>query len=252
MNSQTDELRLYFTRVRPACRELFSMAYAMRGTYEGAEYALQKVILGGWQNRRRFRSTKGFRESLRADMRRVAMEGVGDESETTWDEWKSSTLRGEETDPLTETVCAESAETRRAVLLRYGCGLKNTQIARCMGISVKQADQLVSRLMRRLNRRAGNDKTKPEALLRRVCQEELEDGGVDLPDLGVIYRKFEAEAGVDDRPVARATSRALSVVAALVLVALLAGILWVIAAVIRPAQIEETQPSQEVLQEQIG
>ena len=39
--AQADELRTFFTRVRPYYRELFNMAHAVCGNYEVAEYAVQ-------------------------------------------------------------------------------------------------------------------------------------------------------------------------------------------------------------------
>lgn len=250
MNQQTEELHLYFMRVRPMCRELFSMAFAICGDYDSAELALQKVILGGWQSRRSFRSSRGFRDSLRADMRRAALSCAPDHGED-WDQFASDPLEEQAGDPVLGAIQQENALTRRVIMLKYGCLLKNGQIARAAGISAAQAEQLLSRFQRRLKRRLTSEQRgKLDARLKDVCAGQLQTGGVEMPDIGALYRNFEAEASASYNPVSHFTSRAVKFAFAVALMAALGCVIWGISAIIRPAQIENAELMTETLDEQ--
>lgn len=250
MNQQTEELHLYFTRVRPMCRELFSMAFAICGDYDSAELALQKVILGGWQSRRSFRSSRGFRDSLRADMRRVALSCALEHGEE-WDQFASDPLEEQDSDPVLGAIQQGNALTRRVVMLKYGCLLKNSQIARATGISAAQVEQLLSRFQRRLKRRLTSEQRgKLDARLKDICSEQLQAGGVEMPDIGALYRNFEAEASASYSPVSRFASRAVKFAFAMALMVALGCVIWGISAIIRPAQIENTGLMTETLNEQ--
>ena len=249
MNEQTDEMRLYFTRIKPVCRELFSAAYAICGDYEQAEYALRRVILSGWQGRGRFRGTRAFRENLRNSMRRTALSRLDEVRESTWDQLAEDPLSAEEADPLLRHLQAQDVTVRRAVLLKYGCMLKNRQIARCLDITARQADQMTNRFLRQAKLRADAG-GRPEARLREICREHLVSGETEMPDLGAIYRNFQAAADQGARPVRRAASRTVTAVAAILLVILLAGLFWVTASVIRPAQIQDDAPLTRTAQEE--
>lgn len=251
MNQQTEELHLYFTRVRPMCRELFSMALTICADYDSAELALQKVILGGWQSRRRFRSSRGFHESLRADMRRAALGCIRD-SGNEWDEFGADPL-GEDAgdDPVLDAIRQERPGVRRVVMLRYGCALSRAQISRLVGIPAHQVEQLISRFQRRLKRRLTSEQRgKLESRLKELCRGQLAGEGVEMPDIGALYRNFEAEASANYSPVTRAASRAAVYIASIVMLAMLGAILWGVSAVIRPAQIEDTGLLTETLIEQ--
>lgn len=250
MNQQTEEMHLYFTRVRPVCRELFSMAFAICGDYDSAELALEKVILGGWQSRRSFRSSRGFRESLRADMRRAALNCVPEHGDD-WDQLAQDTLEEHTGDPVLAAIRQENALTRRVIMLKYGCLLKNGQIARAVGISAAQVEQLLRRFQRRLRRRlASEQRGKLEARLKDVCAGQLRTGGVEMPDIGALYRNFEAEASAGYNPVSRFASRAVKFAFAVALMAALGCVIWGVAAIIRPAQMENTGLLTETLDKQ--
>ena len=250
MNQQTEELHLYFTRVRPMCRELFSMAFAICADYDCAELALEKVILGGWQNRRSYRSSRGFRDSLRADMRREALNCAPERGED-WDQLASDPLDEQASDPVLSAIQQENALTRRVIMLKYGCLLKNGQIARLVGTSAAQIEQLLSRFQRRLRRRLSSEQRgKLDARLKDVCLEQLQAGGVEMPDIGALYRNFEAEASASYNPVSHFTSHAVKFAFAVALMLALGCVIWGISAIIRPAQIENTGLMTETLDEQ--
>ena len=250
MNQQTEELHLYFTRVRPMCRELFSMAFAICADYDCAELALEKVILGGWQNRRSYRSSRGFRDRLRADMRRAALNCAPEHGED-WDQLASDPPDEQSNDPVLSAIQQENALTRRVIMLKYGCLLKNAQIARLVGTSAAQIEQLLSRFHRRLRRRLSSEQRgKLDARLKDVCLEQLQAGGVEMPDIGALYRNFEAEASASYNPVSHFTSHAVKFAFAVALMLALGCVIWGISAIIRPAQIENTGLMTETLDEQ--
>lgn len=253
MNQQTEEMRLYFNRVRPMCRELFAMAFAICADYDGAEYALQRVILSGWQGGRRLRSKRGFRESLRAEMRRVALTRVQNDMESDWDQFGADPLEDAAADPILRSIQSEDADTRRVIMLKYGCSLSGGQIARAMGMPAGHADQLLSRFLRRIKRRLDSgERGRLDSRLRDVCQRQLAEGGAEMPDMGALYRNFEAEAAANYSPVGHFAGRAAAFIAAVALLIALGCVAWGVSAIIRPAQIEESGLLTETLDEQAG
>ncbi len=248
MNERTDELRLYFARVKPVYQELFGMAHAITGNYDRAEYCLQRTILQGFLRRRRFRSARGFRESLRSDMRRIALSVDMEVRELTFDAFSAHVLDVPTEDAMRGLIEQEESEMRRLVVLRYGCGLNARQIARVLNMQAGQADTVCARFEKRVKRRLNPDqRAHIESRLEDVCREELLSGAA--PDAGAIYRTFEAEASGAIKPAGIISKLAgrLAFVAALLVLALF---VWLIAAVIRPAVIENTGLKTETLVDQ--
>jgi DNA-directed RNA polymerase specialized sigma24 family protein len=245
MNAQNEELRLYFARVRPLYHELFSMAHAICGNYERAEYALSSAILAGWNNRRHFRSARGFRESMRADMRRIAVSQIDPGAEITWEPRASA-----DADSVPRLAqLQETPAILRTVMLRYGCGLSVKEISRAMEQPRRQTEQTLRRFMRRFRRRLGDSAAKPEALIQDMCREELADGA-EAPDMGAIFRTFEAEASQSYRPGTRLAGRIASCVAYVLLILMLASAIWFASAVMRPARVSDDGLLTETLNEQ--
>ncbi|MBQ4090118.1 MAG: hypothetical protein IJC56_09630 [Clostridia bacterium] len=251
MNQQTEEMRLYFNRVRPMCRELFAMAFAICADYDGAEYALQRVILSGWQGGRRLRSKRGFREGMRAEMRRVALTRVRDSGSDDWDQFGSDPLDEGPEDMLMRAIQHEDAETRRVIMLKYGCSLSNSQIGRAMAMPASHADQLLSRFLRRIKRRLDSSgRSHLDAQLKEVCQRQLAEGGAEMPDMGAIYRNFEAEAAANYSPVGHFAGRAFTFIVAVAMLIAMGCVFWGVSAIIRPAEIEDSGLLTETLDEQ--
>lgn len=251
MNQQSEEMRLYFNRVRPICRELFAMAFAICADYDGAEYALQRVILSGWQGGRRLVSKRGFHEGLRAEMRRVALTRVNPAAEAEWDQYGADAMGDEAEDMLLRAIQHEDAETRRVVMLKYGCALSNGQIARAMAMPAGNVEQLLSRFHRRLKRRLdAAERGHLEQRLKEVCVGRLAEGGAEMPDMGALYRNFEAEAAANYSPVGHFAGRAVTYIVAVVMLIVLGCAAWGVSAIIRPAQIEDSGLLTETLDEQ--
>lgn len=245
---RADELRLYFARVRPVYQELFGMAHAITGNYDRAEYCLQRTILEGFLRRRRFRSARGFRESLKSDMRRIALAGGMEERELTFDAFAQSVLGGPAADPMRRLIEQEDAAMRRLIMLRYGCELSARLSARAVGMPGKQGETLLARFEKRAKRRLDSaQRARIEGRLQDICREELLSGAA--PDAGAVLRTFEAEAAGALKPVGLVPKIAarLLFVAALLLVALF---VWLAAAVIRPAQLRGDGRMTETLVDQ--
>jgi len=250
MNQQFEEMRLYFNRVRPMCRELFSMAYVICADYDDAEYVLQQVILNCWHGGKKRRSVKGFHESLRAETRRVAMGRVRDDGED-WDQFGADEFGEPDDSPILSAVQRERPEIRRLIMLRYGCGLSSAQTGKVLEISASHVNQVTGRFQKKLKRALDPEmRAKLDMRLTEVCTEELVEHGAEMPDIGALYRNFEAEASADYSPVGHFASRVAAFVAAVVLILAVACVIWGVSAIIRPAQIEDTGLLTETLSEQ--
>lgn len=224
------------------------MAHAITGNYDRAEYCLQRTILEGFLRRRRFRSARGFRESLKSDMRRIALAGGMEERELTFDAFAQSVLGGPAADPMRRLIEQEDAAMRRLIMLRYGCELSARLSARAVGMPGKQGETLLARFEKRAKRRLDSaQRARIEGRLQDICREELLSGAA--PDAGAVLRTFEAEAAGALKPVGLVPKIAarLLFVAALLLVALF---VWLAAAVIRPAALRTDGRKTETLVDQ--
>lgn len=230
---QTPEaLHAFFSRVTPVVPELFNMAYAICGNYDLAEYVVQYTLMEAWIGESR--GGMGFREGMRHTLRQVAVEEALEPRENppefTWDG-----LKGESDDPVLKLLARESAETRRVVALRVGCGLQPARIARLMGVSAGRVREILDRFERSASRKLpAQQRTKRfDMMLYRSVGHAFDLADAGMPSLGVIYRTFEAEAQETRRPThlaARIFRRALLIV----LAAVLALVFWLGAVLIQP------------------
>lgn len=227
----SDALRAYFSRVLPAVPELFNMAYAICGNFEQAEYSLQYALTEAWTGE--FHGGMGFREGLRNTLREVALEEAlrqdEDAPEFTWD-----ALTNPGDDALLQLLAQESAETRRAAALRYGCGLSVGKTARLMGASIGEIRETLERLCRKASRKLeAADRRRAEALMARSVRRAFSQADEHMPSLGAVYRTFAAEAAEVARPkhwMAKGVRFALYVLLLLVC----AAVFWFMAALIQP------------------
>ena len=227
----SDALRAYFGRVLPSIPELFNMAYAICGNFEQAEYALQYALTEAWTGE--FHGGVGFREGLRNTLREVAREeALGQDAgapEFTWDG-----LTDPGNDALTELLAQESAGTRRAAALRYGCGLSVSKTARLMGVSAAEVREALERLNRKASRKLdASDRRRAEALLARSVRRSFAQADENMPSMSAVYRTFAAETAEVQRPkhwMAKGVRFALYVLLLLVC----AVVFWLMAALIQP------------------
>ena len=171
------------------------MAHAICGNYELAEYAVQSAILDIFR-RGTPRSRAGLRENLRARVRAMAVEQARliDDAELTWDGFREDAIEGAEGDAVLQAASQESLEDRRALMLRYGCGLRPRDIARLLNVPAAQVATALTRFARRLKRRLPpREQPRTERAIARSARAWLEKQNAGVPDAGAVYRSMEAE-----------------------------------------------------------
>lgn len=245
----SDVLRAYYSRVAPVIPELFNMAHAICGNYDLAEYALQCTLMEAWTGESH--GGMGFREGLRNTLRRVAVAeamGSGEGAEYTWNGLQ---MRGD--DPVLELLAVQTAELRRAVALRHGCGLPSGRIARLTATSAGHVREMLERFERQVSRvLTAGDYRRAELLISRTVRREFGMMDEAMPALSAIYRAFETEAAKVRRPDHR-TARIVRRCLAVLLAALCAMTFWFAAVLIRPVPAQEAAPAAvQAVQEEAG
>lgn len=231
MQQTSEDLRTWFKGVQPIYVELFNAAHAMCGNYDLAEYALRSAILDVWlQNA----GSMGFRERLRASLRREALElaqsDEGMAAEYTW----PGLREGGSDDPVDVQLAQERVETQRLVMLRHGCGLPLRTVSLLTGLTQGQARTELNRFEARCRRRlSGQDRSRADMLIARRAKRLLATDSSNVPSPAQVYRAFEAEAGgtqVSGHRVSRIVGGVLLALMAL----LCAGAFWLFAVLVQP------------------
>ncbi len=238
--TQAEALRAFFARVRPYYKGLFNMAHAICGNYEVAEYAVQSAMLEVFR-RGSPRSRAGLRETLRAQVRAMALEQARllDDAELTWDGFREDAIEGAGGDPVLQAASQETLEDRRTLMLRYGCGLRAREIARLLGVPAAQVSGVLTSFTRRLKRRLPpREHARLERLAVQSARAWLKRQDAGVPDAGAVYRSLEAElmeAGGGTHRVSRVVGRVATILVAL----LLAALFWLLMVLIQPPRLEE-------------
>ena len=237
----TDRLRVYFARVKGVYRELFNMAHAICGNYELAEYAVQRALLTCFLRSGRLKSRVGFRENLRAAVRREAVEQVlllGD-AELNWDGFREDAIDGAQGDLVLSMASGESSDARRLLVLRYGCALRIGQIARVLRMPPKQVRAALDRFERRARKRfPARERGRVDARIAGSARVWLAQHTGGVPDTGTVYRSFEAEV-METGGGGPRLSRIFAAVLTGILAILCAGIFWVTMVLLQPPEMEE-------------
>ena len=212
----SESLRAWFRQVQPLCVELFNVAHLMCGNYDLAEYALRCAILDVWLENAS--GGMGFRERLRASLRREAFEiALSDEGRAAEFTWPGVADDGDD-DPILDQLIQEDVRVQRLVLLRHGCGLSPRSVAKLTG---QAPGEVRGELIRFADRCAGRSsrrsRARVEARIARKARKLLTRRDPDTPQISQIYRAFEAEADG-----AQVSGHRLSQVAGRVLLALTA------------------------------
>lgn len=239
----TEALRTYYSRVTPMIPELFNMAYAICGNYDLAEYALQYTLMEAWVGESH--GGMGFREGLRNTLRRVAVEeALEPRTETVEFTWNG--LSEDSDDPVLKILAQESADVRRLVALKYGCGLPVGRIARLADMSTGNVRITIERFERKVSRRLPpQEKRRFDAVIASSVGQQFARQDAAMPSLGAVYRSFVAEAMETKRPshlAARIVRRVLYVV----LVVACALVFWLAAALMQPVNMEAPQAQTEI------
>lgn len=253
MNNLTEELQLYFARIKPIYRELFGMAHAICGNYETAEYVLQRAVLEGWTRNERSRRRVGFRESVRGALKRIAVQEAARQkadAEMTWnglvpdaiEDVVDAELDNPEDLLLLKEIHKEDTPMRRMIMLRFGCGMRAPAIAHLLGMSAKQVQAKLEQFEARTRRKLpAKMRRHYDAAILRVVREDLRQTSANVPDPGTVYRTFEVEASQGRKNPRKYASRAVGAVLFAVLALFCAAIFWLIAVLIQAPQVEQPQ-----------
>ena len=234
MSERTSEaLRAWFRRVEPFYPELYNTAHAICGNDAQAEYALRCAILDVWAQNAD--GGMGFREKLRAALRSEALDAArnpeGRKAEFTWPGFSPAG------DALSRQAAAESIETQRVLMLRYGVGLTPGRVALLTGQSLSQVRAALERFEARCRRTlSGQERSRFSQLFTRSARKQLESRA-GIPHPAGVYRAFEAEAAglqVSEHRVSRVVYRVLALLMSLVCAALF----WLFAVLVQPPAID--------------
>ena len=219
-----DQLRAYFDRVSPFIPELFNIAYAICGTEEAAEYALMYALMDVWMSEAR--GGIGMREGLRNAVREVALEEALDrEDELAWD--GGELAANPELAPLNRA----NAQTCRLVVLRSGCNLGFSVIAKLMDVSAADAKREFNRFKCEWAKRANIPEHGAEAALSKRVRRQMSAASRLQPSTEALYRSLTEEALQTARP-KRLAGRILRRIAEGIVIALCAFLFWLIGVLI--------------------
>jgi len=232
-SGDAEELRIFFVRVRQVYPELFSDAHAISGNCDIAEYAVQKAISDAWAQQQRGGGRR-LGEYLRQQTLRQALSDAlhAEDAEVTWDGLQGDLLE-EEKDPVRAAVFAERTEMRRMLAMRYGCGMSARDIGRVLKMDEARVRGALHRFETRLKRKLDSARRKRfDQVMAGAIRLELSRPDPAMPEIGSVYRTFEAEAcsvKQPNRAVMRAAKAAFTVFAAVLLVAAF----WLTAALLK-------------------
>ena len=244
--TEQDDFQLYFSRLRPICHQLFNLAHAITGSCEQAEYCLQYAMLDCWASGDASASRHGFREGLRASATKAALRIAG--TEDVEFDWDGLTAEDDETDPILLLIAQESPELRRALALRYGCGLSPRRIARRMTVETGRVQTLLKRFEARVRRKlSAADRRRCESLLTQAIRGRMSQPGSLAPDMNSVFRTFQADAASITRP-NRLPARILRAVLAAIFALFCIMVFWLAAVLMQPPVMEESA-GQEIVTE---
>ena len=232
-HNESEDLQLYLSRVRPLYNRLFSMAHAITGNSETAEYSLQYALMEHWANG--FPSRHGFREGLRNSLIHSAMRSAQSDADFDWNALNGSE---EESDPIRQLLSQEGLELRRVLVLKYGCGLSLRRIGRIMSLEPKRIQTALSRFEARAKRKLPAELRKRcDGLIHRSISAELNRPSPLAPDIGRVFRTFQADAAALSRP-SRLPARILHGIIALLLALICIIGFWLAAVLMQPPVLE--------------
>ena len=179
--SENVTLQKYLSRLTPHCRELFRMAHAITENAELAEYALLSAMRSAYLS---LGDDVPFRDSIR---HAVVEQSLGQLSRRDREEYppdfRCFELPGDNGE-VGAWLAAEKPETRRLLLLRYGCGLGSGDAGRALGVSRQAARAMMAAAQANFSRALGNlpfDKT-----MARAARRELSRTDTAAPDMGAL------------------------------------------------------------------
>jgi len=240
--SEVEDFQLYFNRIRPVYHQLFNIAHAITGNCEQAEYCLQYAMLDCWSTGDSNASHHGFREGLRTSVTRAALKSTAAQEF----DWNGLLAEPGNSDPLLAIISQESAEVRRVLTLRHGCGLPVQRIARITGSDVSRVQTILRRFEARTRRKLSTlDRRRYDLLIMRSIRSQLSHPSPLAPEMGSVFRTFQADAQAISRP-SRLPTRILRVVCGAVLAVICVLAFWFTAVLLQPPVLEEPVPPSAV------
>ena len=237
IRNDSEDFQIYFNRIRPIYHELFNLAHAVTGSSAQAEYSLQYALLECWSLGSAPSSRHGFREALRRATLRAALKNGGDARDG--GDWDGLRATGGSGDALSRLIAQESAELRRMLALRYGCGLSLRKSARLAGVELRRARQLLQRFEARARRALlPSDRRRFELRIVKSVRASMTQPNPLAPELSSVLRTFQMDAASVTRP-GRTPTRILRIVLAAVLMLLCVVTFWFAAVLLQPAVLEE-------------
>lgn len=245
--TESEAIQLYFSRIRPIYHQLYNIAHFITGSCEQAESALQFAMMDFWMDCGGTGSRHGFREGLRGCVKRAALKSALSGEAHEFDlEPIDPEAPAAEKDPLYALLAAEAPQTQRLIILRLGCGMTLRRAARLVDLEPPRAQTAIRRFEARARRRRGADRAKGEIQLTALARDILSTPSATAPEIGNIFRTFEADAANVTQP-NRLPSRIAHAALAVLLALLCMFVFWLTAVLMQPAVLEETAPVQEAV-----
>ncbi|MBQ8507756.1 MAG: hypothetical protein IJ466_10050 [Clostridia bacterium] len=231
---QTDyeALERYLNRIRPVYFQLFNLAHAVTGNCESAEYALQCAMLECWSADEDAAAGHGFREALRRAAIRAALKCSGGEYD--WAGLPEPDGEGEE---LRRMIAQEPAELQRVLALWGGCRLSPGKIAKLCDTDARRVKALLRRFELKVKRKLPAP-GRTDRRIGRAVRASLAAPSGNEPDMGSVFRSFQADAAGKLRP-SRLPARVLKIVVSAVLAILCIAAFWFAAVLLQPPVLEE-------------
>ena len=236
----TQALEQYLGRIRPIYHDLFNIAHAVTGSSEAARYCMQYAILQGWAADEDSAGRHGFREAMRRLVLRAALKADGGEQD-----WEGL-AEGEMEDSLRALIAQEPIEMQRVLALHSGCRLSHRQIARVCDLETKRVAGMLRRFELRMKRRlSASPHQRMDKRIDHAVRAALHQASPDAPDMGSVFRSFQAEAADANRP-SRLPVRIVQGVVAAVLALLCMATFWFAAVLMQPPVMEQDAQIVEV------
>lgn len=240
--SDSDDFQLYLGRIRPIYHQLFNIAHAVTGSCDLAEYCLQCAFLNYWVASTGSGSRRSFREGLRNTLIQLSLREAAATKEAHEYTWTGFTA--DDSDPLSALIGQEAQDMQRILALKYGCRLSRRRIARLMGTESARIRTLLNRFEARARRRLpAAERRNLDSLLARSVRANFAVPSALAPDMGNVFRTFEADAVSITTP-SRLPARIFGGITVLVLAILCIAVFWLTAVLLQPAVLENPQDTE--------
>jgi len=237
--SENELIQKFLMRLQPHFAELYRMAHAITANAELAEtaliYGMQSAFLDIGED-------VSFREGVRRAVIQTALACL---STLNREEYPADFVCFELTDEAGEVgawLAGEKNETRHLMLLRYGCGLGAGDAGRALGISRQAVRRIMADAQANFERAVSS--IPFDRAMLRAAKEELNRTDAFVADMGAVFRTFEASAQSGKKPQSFWKKAVRQIFCALFAL-ILAGMVWLYAAITDAPEPEAPSPTPE-------